>query len=163
MHMSQHGNLPFLQLTFFKKMWVTGWEIICALNAWKETKCKLMMWSKWKSVWRIAMLRAKWQEATACVNIILYLFIASLLLYWRMNPWTRACSSVSLLFKITFDHPPSNYRIWSGRDLRKCPPPSVFWYRCMLIVSVIPGNVMNLTWIFSRTTPNLGGGNRRWV
>ena len=46
-----------------------------------------------------------------CVHIILYFFFVSLLLYWRMNPWTRACSSISLLFKVTFDHPPSNYRI----------------------------------------------------
>ena len=37
-------------------------------------------------------------------------------------------------------------------------PPSVFWYRCMLIVSVIPGNAMTFTFIFSRTTPNLGEG-----
>ena len=48
------------------------------------------------------------------MHIILYFFIASLLLYWRMNPWTRACSSVSLLFKVTFDHPPQIILVPSG-------------------------------------------------
>ena len=121
-----------------------------------------------------AMLRAKWQEATACVHIILYFFYC----YCFSSTLLQNKSMDTCLFFCLF---PFQSYIWSphpqiigfevGGPQRMhftfCPPsPHLFFctvVRCMFIVSVIPGHVMNLTWRFSRTTPNLGVGDHRWL
>ena len=116
--MIQNGNLNFLQLTFFKKMEVTFTQAGRYVHWLHERKQHVSWWcdaNEKACAQAIFLLQWRCQALVPQhVRIASFtFFIASLLLYWlywRMNPWTRACPSVSLLFKVTFDHP--TLKLW---------------------------------------------------
>ena len=174
--MIQNGNLNFLQLTFFKKMEVTFTQAGRYVHWLHERKQHVSWWcdaNEKACAQAIFLLQWRCQALVPQhVRIASFtFFIASLLLYWlywRMNPWTRACPSVSLLFKVTFDHPTLKLwdLKWGGR--RKCmlhfatPPPICFlvplhayclshsWECYDFYIYILPYNAKS--W----------GGDRRW-